>query len=73
MSKLEDLKNSVINGHRKDAKALTNELLEEKTDPELLLEEAWLLPLWTWKGFFQNLPPTCPNGHSRKVALTHKF
>jgi 5-methyltetrahydrofolate--homocysteine methyltransferase len=43
MSKLEDLKNSVINGRRKDAKALTIELLNEATNPELLLEEA-LIP-----------------------------
>lgn len=49
MSKLEDLKNSVINGRRKDAKALTNDLLEEDTAPELLLEEA-LIPAMTTVG-----------------------
>ncbi|MEX0322616.1 MAG: corrinoid protein [Puniceicoccaceae bacterium] len=49
MSKLEDLKNSVIIGRRKDAKALTNDLLEEDTAPERLLEEA-LIPAMTAVG-----------------------
>jgi 5-methyltetrahydrofolate--homocysteine methyltransferase len=43
MSTLEDLKTSVINGKRKDAQALTAELLEAGTAPETLLEEA-LIP-----------------------------
>ena len=43
MSNIEDLKTSVINGRRKDAKQLTTDLLEAGTAPEVLLEEA-LIP-----------------------------
>lgn len=43
MSNIEDLKNSVINGKRKDAKAHTEALLESGSAPEVLLEEA-LIP-----------------------------
>ena len=43
MSTIEDLKNSVINGKRKDAKAVSTALLEAGTAPEILLEEA-LIP-----------------------------
>ncbi|MEX0332119.1 MAG: corrinoid protein [Puniceicoccaceae bacterium] len=43
MSNIEDLKTSVINGRRKDAKLLTTALLEEGTAPEVLLEDA-LIP-----------------------------
>lgn len=43
MSTIEELKNSVINGKRKDAIAVTTELLEAGTAPEVLLEEA-LIP-----------------------------
>ncbi|MEX0326840.1 MAG: B12-binding domain-containing protein [Puniceicoccaceae bacterium] len=43
MSNIEDLKTSVINGRRKDAKQITTALLEEGAAPEVLLEEA-LIP-----------------------------
>lgn len=43
MSNIEDLKTAVSNGRRKDAKLLTNTLLEEGIAPEVLLEEA-LIP-----------------------------
>lgn len=43
MSNIEELKTSVINGRRKEAKLLTSALLEEGNDPEMLLEEA-LIP-----------------------------
>jgi 5-methyltetrahydrofolate--homocysteine methyltransferase len=43
MSTIEDLKTSVINGRRKDAKLATSALLEEGAPPESLLEDA-LIP-----------------------------
>ena len=43
MSQIEDLKNAVISGKRKEAKLLTEALLEAGTAPERLLEEG-LIP-----------------------------
>lgn len=40
MSDIEDLKNAVISGKRRDALAMTSELLQAGTAPEVLLEEA---------------------------------